>query len=468
MATTSIWSVKGWLGKLVIYIENRDKTQNPDVFEVNMDNKQMQSLADVIRYAVNTEKTTAMNNEKKEVLQNYVTGVNCSSLTARNEMMAVKKRFGKSDGVVAYHGYQSFAPGEADPATAHTIGVKLAEELWGEKYQVLVATHLDKENHLHNHFVVNSVSFLDGIRYHRTEKDYYNMRRESDRLCKEYGLSTIEDAIKVKGKHYGEWRAEQEGRPTWRGLIKADVDAVIKKSMTDKQFFYYLRQMGYDIKFGKDITVRPPGKERGLKLARNFGSDYTETAIRRRILQQCTMSTLRRPENQQKRITVCQKVTRNPNKVGGLHGLYLHYCYRLHIFKQQPMSEAQLHFLLREDLIKLNSISKEARLLCTHNIETTEQLFSYKSKLTEEIKSLVEERKTLRYQLKGLIDEEKTEVGGKIAEISNQLRQLRKEIDLCDNIMTRSVEMKSKLQTVETQAKEVQNDKRRRCIRTSR
>ena len=105
--------------------------------------------------------------------------------------MAVKKRFGKDNGVMAYHGYQSFAPGEATPEAAHEIGVRLAERLWGDRYQVLVATHLDKESHLHNHFVVNSVSFLDGLRYYRSEKDYYAMRRESDRLCLEYGLSVL-------------------------------------------------------------------------------------------------------------------------------------------------------------------------------------------------------------------------------------------------------------------------------------
>ena len=74
----------------------------------------------------------------------FVSGINCYPGTAREEMLAVKKRFGKEDGTVAYHGYQSFAPGEATPETVHEIGVKLAEQLWGEKYQVLVATHLDK------------------------------------------------------------------------------------------------------------------------------------------------------------------------------------------------------------------------------------------------------------------------------------------------------------------------------------
>lgn len=103
MAVTKIWDVKGWLGKVVIYIENPAKTENPAFYEKEgMTETQAQGLIDVIEYAVNAEKT-----EK----QYYVSAVNCSTLTARSEMMAVKKRFGKEDGIVAFHGYQSFAEG---------------------------------------------------------------------------------------------------------------------------------------------------------------------------------------------------------------------------------------------------------------------------------------------------------------------------------------------------------------------
>ena len=196
MATTSIWRVNGWLGKVLIYIENPDKTENPAAYEKQgMDGKEAQGLSDVIEYAVQQKKTgkIAVDDEDVPVMQRFVSGVNCSPTTARDEMIAVKKRFGKEEGTVAYHGYQSFAPGEATPEMAHEIGLKLAKALWGEKYQVLVATHLDKAHHLHNHFVVNTVSFLDGIKYHRTEKDYFDMQRESDRLCREYGLSVIEN-----------------------------------------------------------------------------------------------------------------------------------------------------------------------------------------------------------------------------------------------------------------------------------
>ena len=243
MAVTSIWRINGWLGNVVIYVENPEKTDNPKFYETS--EKGAQGLSDVINYAVNSEKTQKVDDENTEIHISFVSGINCHPSTARDEMLAVKRRFGKEDGTAAYHGYQSFATGEATPEMAHEIGIKLAESLWGDKYQVIVATHLDTENHLHNHFVVNTVSFIDGIKYYRSAKDYHDMQTTSDKLCREYGLSVIEEP-RGTSKHYGEWRAEQEQRPTWRGIIRVDVDEVIRQSMTERQFFDNLRKRGYE------------------------------------------------------------------------------------------------------------------------------------------------------------------------------------------------------------------------------
>ena len=79
----------------------------------------------------------------------YVSGINLSPNIARDQMVMTKLQFGKTDKILAYHGYQSFLPGEVTPDIAHEIGVKLAERLWGDRFQVLVTTHLDHE-HIHN------------------------------------------------------------------------------------------------------------------------------------------------------------------------------------------------------------------------------------------------------------------------------------------------------------------------------
>ena len=143
MAVTALWRVKGYIGKVLLYAENPEKTSNPEIIQVPKElNRDI--LEDVIAYAGRDKAT----NQRQ-----LVWGINCTAENARHEMMAVKRQFRKEKGTVAYHGYQSFKEGEVTPELAHLIGIRLATELWGDRYQVLVATHLDKESHLHNHFV---------------------------------------------------------------------------------------------------------------------------------------------------------------------------------------------------------------------------------------------------------------------------------------------------------------------------
>lgn len=454
MATTSIWRVKGWLGKVVIYAENPEKTANPKFYaDRELTEHDGQQLTDVIRYAVNSEKTQEKGNEDGAPLHRFVSGINCSPSTARDEMLAVKKRFGKESGTVAYHGYQSFAPGEATPELAHEIGVKLATRLWGDRYQVIIATHLDKENHLHNHFVVNTVSFADGIKYHRTRKDYHEMQTVSDELCREYGLSVIEHPQQGRGKQYGEWRAEQEQRPTWRGLIRADIDEAVRQAMTERQFFDALRKKGYTVKVGKDISVRPPGKERFVRLIRNFGEDYSIEQIRRRILSQTRAEKKpSEPTRQVIRIRLLGSLEKT-RKITGFRALYFHYCYLLGVFPEnKPKQNRRLHFLLREDLRKMDAITAETRLLVRNRIDTAEQLFSYQSEVKGRIAAMTDERKQL-YKLQRTAavkaDPEKTaEIKKRISALSKELAALRKEVFLCDDIAGRSGVIKEKIKAV--------------------
>ena len=479
MATTSIWRVNGWLGKVVIYVENPDKTTNPAFYEKqDMTAKQTQGLSDVIEYAINSEKTQQVDDENAQVMQSFVSGINCHPSTAREEMLAVKRRFGKEDGTVAYHGYQSFAPGEATPELAHQIGIELARQLWGDRYQVVVATHLDKDNHLHNHFVLNTVSFIDGIKYHRTKQDYRDMRKVSDELCRKYRLSVIENPQPGKSKHYGEWRAEQEQRPTWRGIVRADIDEAIRQSMTERQFFDALRKKGYEVKIGKDISVRPPGKERFVRLARNFGEEYTIDGIRQRILSQ-SRRVLPEPEPKRKvRRAKLKGDSKSAKKVTGFRALYFHYCYLLGYFpKGKQQSNKRLHFLLREDLMKMDAISEEVKLLARHRIDTAEQLSSYRSELETKAETLTADRKRLYKKQRTVAvktDEAKlSEVKAQITALSRELATIRREVKLCDDIAIRSGVMKEKIKAVredeQSQRKEQnRNEQLRRRSGTNR
>ena len=492
MATTSIWSVKGQLGKVVVYVENPEKTSHPQTApsadgegkpelsaEADRDKTDTQSLSDVIAYAVDVEKTRLGGNigkkgggvadERTEIMEQYVSGIHCTPSTARAEMMAVKKRYGKEDGIMAFHGYQSFAPGECTPAMAHEIGLELAEELWGERFQVLVATHLDKAHHLHNHFVVNSVSFADGRRYHRSNQDYRDMRSVSDRLCREHGLSVIENAGQKRTKHYAEWRAEQEGKPTYHSMVKADVDEAIREARTEKQFFHYLKEKGYSIKSGKDVTVRAEGRDRGIKLARNFGEGYTMEAIRKRILTQTVKQTGRQMRKNPHIVRVHGN-TRPAKKIGGLRGLYLHYCFLLGILPANtPVSPKQVHMLFREDLIKLDTISKETTLLCRYRIDTAEQLFSLKEKLQKKMEELTDTRKHLRCRKRSIHDEgRRSEITKEITDLTKQIGKLKKEVTFCDGIAARSGVIKEKIKTVRQEMQKGKEDTAHEHIRRSR
>lgn len=148
MAVTKIWKINGWIGDCLLYIENPNKTQNPLVIgDPKLKEEEYQSLIDVIEYAEDGNKTV-------RDTERFVSGVNCDAETARQEMILAKNAFDKNDGICAYHAIQSFAPGEVTPETAHEIGIRLAKEMWGERYQVLVATHLDHEHIVCVHFGV--------------------------------------------------------------------------------------------------------------------------------------------------------------------------------------------------------------------------------------------------------------------------------------------------------------------------
>lgn len=430
MAVTSLWAVRGNLGGVLNYAANPEKTD----------------LTNLLRYATQQRKTVVQ--EEGAPVKQLVTGIHCATATARQEMQAVKKRFGKEKGVIAYHGYQSFAPGECIPELAHEIGVKLARQLWGDRYQVLVATHLDRENHLHSHFVINTVSFVDGKKFYRSGQDYRAMREASDALCREYGLSVIENPQPGKAKHYAEHRAEQQGKPTWRSLIKRDVDTALRQSMTERQFFHALQRMGYEVKVGADISVRPQGKERFFRLGRNLGESYTPTGIRRRLLEQSRPEREYRPQPRKMKFHGQMKPAR---KATGFRALYYHYCYLLGIFpRNKRRLTRRVPPALREELLRGERFSQEVRLLSRYKIDTVEQLEAHQGKVKAVLDERISQRASLYRQFRTVgvqsDPERKDRVKQEISTLTGQIKKLRKEIALCQDIVLRSEKMRENLE----------------------
>ena len=156
ISKTRFWPVKSRLKEVIDYAENPDKT---------IDKKYVDSDLYSLQYAADDNKTDE---------HMYVSGINCNAKRAYERMMASKKRFGKTGDNVAYHGYQSFQSGEVTPEEAHEIGMETARRMWGDTYEIVVTTHLNTDN-VHNHFVVNSVSFKTGRKFENHISDHYKL-----------------------------------------------------------------------------------------------------------------------------------------------------------------------------------------------------------------------------------------------------------------------------------------------------
>ena len=138
-----------------------------------------------------------------------VSAFRCSAETADIEFSWTRRHAIDKGTNLGRHLIQAFSPGEITPEQAHEIGMKLANEVLGGKYEFVLTTHIDK-GHIHNHIIFNSVSFVDYRKYHSNKRSYHFIRRTSDRLCKEYGLSVIVQG-QDKGKSYIEHTAEKAG-----------------------------------------------------------------------------------------------------------------------------------------------------------------------------------------------------------------------------------------------------------------
>lgn len=442
MAITKIIAIRDRLDKRVNYAANGDKT----------------SLNAGIEYAVDSDKT-----EQPQ----FVTTLNCSNAaTAYAEMQATKSRFGKKGGVVGYHFIQSFAPGEVTPEQAHAIGVAFAQRLFGERCEVVIGTHLDKA-HLHNHVVVNSVSFVDGKKYHSSPGSYYfDVRSTSDTLCRENDLSTI--TPQGKGKHYAEWKAENAGKPTIRSVIRGDIDSIIGEAYTYDTFLMLLRRRGYVVQNNpnrKYVTVLPPGGKRAIRLD-SLGDGYTEQDIRRRLATQRAGGALtthtfthtgRRYRIKGRRPTGTQR------KIKGFQALYLRYLYLLRGTRRKK-NFRRVPFSVRQEVVRLERYERQFLYLWSNHITTAEELTNRTGELEREIEAGVIQRKPLYQKRRRATDEEsKARCSAEIDRQTASLREKRRELALCRRILADVPQISEQLQQAEAERQEqVRKEERKR------
>ncbi len=201
-----------------------------------------------IQYICNPDKT-----DGKILISSF----GCSPETADIEFEWTRRQAIDKGNNLGRHIIQSFSPTDnVSPEQAHEIGMKLAEQVLGGKYEFVLSTHTDK-GHVHNHIIFNSVSFVDYKKYHSNKQTYHFIRRISDKICKEYGLSVIEPS-NDKGKSYKEYTAEKNGT-SWKAKLKQAIDALIPQAKDFEDLLRLMQENGNEVRRGKFISLRAEG-----------------------------------------------------------------------------------------------------------------------------------------------------------------------------------------------------------------
>lgn len=245
------------------------------------------AIADIIDYTENPQKTDC---------GKFIYGYECDTRTADAEFVLSKQQYSRltgrsrgSDDVIAYHVRQAFKPGEVTPEEANQIGRELAMKLTKGNNSFLVCTHIDK-HHVHNHIIINSTN-LD---YKRKFRNFWGsswaIRRISDKLCLEHGLSIVDDPKPSRG-HYGNWLSGGKTTPSFQEQIKQTINFVLEKSPSNfDEFLRMMEENGVAVtRRGKSINFCVSGQKKATR-CNTLKGDYTEQAIRDRISGNHTLS----------------------------------------------------------------------------------------------------------------------------------------------------------------------------------
>lgn len=423
MATTGFWPVRGRLKEVIDYANNPDKTTAKEYLD--------EDLYAAIQYVENDDKTDQTM---------FVSGINCSKHNAYNEMIAVKRRFGERGKNIAYHGYQSFASGEVTPKEAHEIGIETARQMWGAKYQVVVTTHLNTDN-IHNHFVINSVSFVDGKKFRNGIGDRLELRKISDAICAARHKSVIQSHKFYSNKK--EYWIRNSGKLTHRDMLRRDVDEALSKCCTFKEFEYYLKTLGY--RFERDFRYEHPsviadGWQRAVRIS-SLGKQYTREAMREKLI-----DNQRKPELY---VLVTPKWKRAPllsfeyqlRQAQRKDTVTLFFELFIEILKLCTGSNIQetdnrpLSPMMRAEVQKLDKYIEEYKLLCDNHIESPKELLLFQEDLSDRIVALDQERYAVRLKIRrAKTPEDDAALKAQSKEITKQITPLRKQRDIARRI----------------------------------
>lgn len=426
IAVVKIWKVQSNLKQVVDYAEDKEKT----------DLSKFKDLNDLMDYVSNGDKT-------EESL--FVSGINCDPKNATNEMIKIKEKFLKNDGILAWHAYQSFKEGEVTPDEAHKIGLELANEMWGDKFQVVVTTHLNT-NHFHNHFVVNSVSFIDGKKYNADRNSYAEFRRLNDLICIEHGKSYLKEQKTKSGINYINYQNRGIKYSNYYKKAKEDIDLAIAKANTYDDFKSILNNLGYEItlRAGK-LSIRGKDYKRNIRIERYYGEDYSIDNIKKQI------KGLYLPEKKiyyrNRKPTSVLSILSKP-KYNSFYSMYIRYCNLLNNYPNY-VKKHTISSSLKDDVKKLDSFSNQAIMLVNNKIETEDKFFEFYNNKVIELSSLKEKREDLWKKHKLVNENEKLEIKNEIDSVTNQIKEVRNDIKMCEEIKNRKESIKENLKSIE-------------------
>lgn len=424
MAVIKIWDVKDSLRRLIAYITKPNKTKNENYMD------------------------------DQNAMPYFISGINCDNDTAYEEMLSTKRQYQKTGGILAFHAVQSFKPGEITCELAHQLGIEYAKGMWGDRFEIIVATHADHE-HIHNHFAINSVSFKDGKRYYDNKANYKTMQELNDIICEKHCLSIIKQKKHIR-QPYAAWKAEKQNKPSKRALICCDIEYAITNALTYSQFMHHLKEMGYLIKTNvKHIAVCPPGSNKFFRLC-NLTKDqrYAENMIKERILKNRNVSSRRKS----KPIKMKGKIT-HARRITGIRALYIKYQYRMGVIPKN-VPNRKVHFYFKQDLIYLEKITQEVTIMNKKKIHTMADLENCMSRAKNTMSELMGERTKSYNKLRRCNDPIQIEnIKKDITNLSDHIRKLRKEVVLYEGIKARSIVIKEKLNEIKQDKEREQNER---------
>ena len=425
MATTKLWHISGRIEDVIDYAENPDKTcPIPD----------LEDLWNAARYAERPEATAD---------GQYVTAINCTRETAVRQMILTKQQFRKTDGFIAWHGYQSFKPGEITPELCHKIGVMTAKAMWGDRFQIIVTTHLDKE-HLHNHFVFNSVSFVDGKKYNYSKRELHRLREYSDYYCEYYHLSVV--PVPHKAPSRPAYFDEKDGKPTRYNVYREDIREAFQNSCTLQDAEAYLRRLGYITDFSDRVhyRIRLPQYKHFTRLD-TLDSRWTPERLSRMLSWTPSVKAVVRWQTD---VPEHLRHAHQPHqKPSHIYRLYLYYCYQLGILPKKTEYKPNSPFL-REELRKLDQYDRETRFLGETGIETMDELQAHIADQQTALDQLTAERTSIQNKMRRADPKTKESLRQQKTEKTASITTLREQLKLAKSVEARSFHMQETLDLV--------------------